>query len=171
MQIDKKDYDPALHDCFRALCVRQPWADLLTVPVRQDEFGAFHADKEVEIRSKRTNYRGDLLICASAKPVLPGRPAGCTVGLVELYDCKPVREMTPDEWADTCIPERDRPREGYGWFVRNPRRVVEMPVKGQLGIYTIVVPKDDILEYPRYMEIDRAGWEYIKNNLRKDGKE
>lgn len=168
MQIDKKDYDPALHDCFRALCVKQPWASLLVQPVREDEFGEFHADKEIEVRSQRTNYRGDVLICASAKPSDPlGRyPSGCTVGLVELYDVKPLEEFTPEDWAATCIPEAQRPRKGYGWLMRNPRPVVEMPTKGQLGFFTIVVPKGDITPYPRYMEIDRAGWKHIKSKLK-----
>ena len=30
MQIDRKDYNPDQHDIFKALSVKQPWADLLT---------------------------------------------------------------------------------------------------------------------------------------------
>ena len=128
-------------------------------------------EKVEEYRSWKTAHRGDLLICSSAKPVDPwGRhPAGVTCGFVELYDVKRVEDFTPEDWAATCIPEQARPRTGYGWMMRNPRRVVEMPVKGQLGLYNIIVPKGDITEYPRNLEIGSDGWKIIKSKL-KNGK-
>lgn len=167
MQIDKKLYNPEVHDKFRALSVKQPYADLLTRAVRRDEAGQYHAEKEIEVRTRNTNFRGDLLVCSSAKPVLPGRESGVTCGLVELYDVKPVEEFTAEDWAKTCIPENQRPRKGYGWLLRNPRRVVEMPIKGQLGIYDLVVPKGDITEYFRSMKIGEDGWEIIQQKMKK----
>lgn len=171
MQIDKKQYNPALHDVFKGLTVKQPYADLLTRPVFIDESGGYHAEKSIEVRSRNINYRGDLLICSSLKPIehplLMGNLCGVTCGLVELYDTKPVEEFTPEDWDATCIPEKDRPRKGWGWLMRNPRRVIEMPVKGQLGLYDIIVPKDDITEYPRAITIDAAGWEIIKKRIGK----
>ena len=104
MQIDKKYYNPEWHSVYKALCVKQPYADLLTVAVFRDSEGNYHAEKTVEVRSRKTNYRGDILICASAKPVLPGRDAGVTCGFVELYDVKPVEEFTEGDWRATCIP-------------------------------------------------------------------
>lgn len=168
MQIDKKDYDPEQHDVFKALSVKQPFADLLTRVAFRDESGEYHAEKTIEVRTRNTNYRGDLLVCSSAKPVIPGRMSGVTCGFVELYDIKPVEDFTPEDWAETCIPEQDRPRTGYGWMLRNPRRVVEMPIKGQLGVYNLIVPKDDISEYPRNCKIGRDGWEHIQKRI-KDG--
>ena len=167
MQVDKKDYNPEQHDVYKGLTVRQPYADLLTQIVRRDETGEYHAEKTIEVRTRNINYRGDLLICSSANPVIPGRYSGVTCGLVELYDTKPVSEFTPEDWAATCIPENERPRKGYGWVMRNPRRVVEMPVKGQLGIYNIIVPKGDITEYPRNMEIGADGWKQIQRKIKK----
>lgn len=168
MQIDKKDYNPDKHDVFKALSVKQPYADLLTRVSFRDEAGEYHAAKTIEVRSRETNYRGDLLICSSAKPVDPwGRhPAGVTCGFVELYDVKPVELFTAEDWAATCIPEKDRPRTGFGWLMRNPRRVIEMPIKGQFGFYNIIVPKGDITEYPREMAIGVDGWKIIKNKLK-----
>lgn len=169
MQVDKKDYNHEQHDVFKALTIRQPYADLLTEIVRMDETGAYYAEKTIEVRTRNINYRGDLLICSSAKPVDPWKrhPAGVTCGFVELYDTKPVSEFTPEDWAATCIPENERPRKGYGWLMRNPRRVVEMPVKGQLGIYNIIVPKGDITEYPRNMVIGADGWKLIQRKIKK----
>lgn len=166
MQIDRKDYDPALHDVYKALSVRQPYADLLTMAAYRDEDG-YHAAKTIEVRSRNTTYRGDLLVCASAKPVDPwGRhPAGVTCGLVELYAVKPISEFTEYDWAATCIPEAERPRKGYGWLMRNPRRVVEMPIRGQLGVYNLYCPKGDITEYPRAMALGDEGWRIVQDRL------
>ena len=165
MQIDRKDYNPEQHDVFKALSVKQPWADLLTCVSFRDESGEYHAEKTIEVRTRNTNYRGDLLICASAKPELPGRLSGVTCGFVELYDTKPVEEFTPEDWAATCIPEDQRPRTGYGWMVRNPRRVVEMPIKGALGVYNLIVPKDDITEYPRNLAFGLDGFNMLNEKV------
>jgi len=169
MQVDKKYYDPAIHDKYKSLTVQQPWADLLTRVEWRDEKGAWHAAKSIEVRSRNISYRGDLLICSSARPVDPwGRHlAGVTCGFVELYDTKPIEEFTEEDWAATCIPEELRPRKGWGWMMRNPRRVVEMPVKGQLGLYDLIVPKDDITEYPRVIAIDSDDWKEIQKRLKR----
>lgn len=166
MQIDRKDYNPDQHDVYKALSVKQPFADLLTRVVFWDESGEYHAEKTIEVRSRNTNYRGDLLVCASAKPELPGRMSGVTCGFVELYDVKPIEQFTPEDWAATCIPEKERPRNGYGWMMRNPRRVVEMPIKGQLGVYNLIVPKGDITEYPREMALDSYGWDIVQQQIK-----
>jgi len=149
MQIDAKYYNPEVHDRYRALSVKQPYADLLTKVAGQMETGEWFAQKRIEVRTRKTAYRGDLMICSSASPKVPGRECGTTCGLVELYDIKRVEDFTEEDWAATCIPEKERPKTGYGWLLRNPRRVIEMPIKGQLGIYWLVVPKNDITQYPR----------------------
>ena len=168
MQIDKSAYNPDEHEVFKALTVKQPYADLLTRVVSRDEKGEYHAAKTIEVRTRNTNYRGDLLICSSAKPVDPwGRYlAGVTCGFVELYGVKPVEEFTAEDWAATCIPESERPRKGFGWLMRNPRRVVEMPIKGQLGVYNLIVPKGDITEYPRTLVFGKEGIEMLKNKVK-----
>lgn len=166
MQIDRKDYNSDQHDVYKALSVKQPYADLLTRVVFLDESGEYHAEKTIEVRTRNTNYRGDLLVCASAKPELPGRMSGVTCGFVELYDVKPIEQFTTEDWAATCIPEKDRPRKGYGWMMRNPRRVVEMPIKGQLGVYNLIVPKGDITEYPREMALDSYGWDVVQQQIK-----
>ena len=166
MQLDSKQYNPDKHDKYSGLSVKQPYADLLTKPVYRDEDGGYHAEKTIEVRSRNTKYRGDVLVCSSKKPLIPGRMSGVTCGLVELYDVKSVEDFTAEDWEATCIPVQDRPKKGYGWLMRNPRRVVEMPVSGQLGFYTIVVPKDDITQYPRNLVVDRESWELIKKQIK-----
>ena len=167
MQIDIKQYNPEEHDLYKGLTVKQPYADLLTQVTWQDEDGNFHADKEIEVRSRNISYRGDILICSSQKPVIPLRMSGVTCGLVELYDTKRIEDFTEEDWKLTCIPENERMKHGWGWLMRNPRRVVEMPVSGQLGLYKIVVPKGDITEYPRVMKIGEKGFKEIQKRLKK----
>ena len=166
MQIDKKRYNPEEHEIYKALTVKQPYADLLTKAAYRDREGKYYAEKCIEVRSRNTTYRGDLLICSSAKPIIAGRESGVTCGLVELYATKPIEEFTPGDWAATCIPEKDRPKKGWGWFMTNPRRVVEMPIKGQLGLYPLIVPKGDITEYPREMALEEEGWRHIQRKIK-----
>lgn len=165
MQINRRDYNPELHEVFKALTVKQPYADLLTRVTGRYEDGTFFADKRIEVRSKPTKFRGDILICSSAKPVLPGHESAVTCGFVELYDIKPVSAFTEEDWAATCIPEEDRPTGGWGWLVRNPRRVVEMPIRGQLGIYNLIVPKDDITIYPQHLMLDDDGFAMVNSKI------
>lgn len=163
MQFDNKDYNPADHDRWRALTVKQPYAtDLVTAAYELD--GHTYGVKSIEVRSKSTTYRGDIMVCSSAKPEIAGLESGVTLGLCELYDVKPVAEFTPEDWANTRIPEEKRKfiTKGYGWLMRNPRRVVEFPIKGQLGIYNLVYTKGVIVEYPTAMVMDKEGYELIK---------
>ena len=50
--------------------------------------------------------------------------------------------------------------------MRNPRRVVEYPVKGQLGIFNLVYTKGEIVQYPRKMKVDKKGWEEIHQKIK-----
>lgn len=169
MQIENKKYNPELHDKFKSVCVRQPYADLLTKPTWRDDKGVWHSEKTIEVRSRKTNFRGDVLICASRNPEIPGCLSGCAVGFVEIYDIKPISEFTEDDWKATCIPEEERPNfeKGFGWLVRNPRRIVEMPVIGKLGFFDIVVPKGDLTEYPRSMALGKEGWDIVQSKIEK----
>lgn len=148
MQYKTEDYNPILHDRFKALSVKQPYAEYIASGV-----------KGIEVRSKPTKYRGEILICASrdGKPSESAPGYGCTLAFVELYDCKPLSELTPEEWEKTKLPgylieKLKASKNGYGWFVKNPRRVIEFPVKGQLGIFNLVYTKDVIMTYPERLE-------------------
>lgn len=147
MQYNNKDYNPLLHDRFKALSVKQPYAGYIA-----------DGEKKIEVRSKPTKYRGELLICASkdGKPNEEAPGYGCTLAFVNLYDCKPLSELTPEECEQTKLPSYLMQKlkengKGYGWFLKNPRKVIEFPVKGQLGIFNLVYTKDVIIEYPTHL--------------------
>ena len=169
MQISKKHYNPEEHEVFPALSVKQPYASLLIETERFDENGMRHAAKEIEVRSRPVKFRGDLLICSSAKPddLWHRFPAGVALGFVELYDVKPVSQFTKADWEATAIPvsERERYEGCFGWFFRNPRKVIQMPAKGQLGIFNIYYEKGDIMPYPQYLELGSDGWKKIQAKI------
>lgn len=132
---------------MKALSIRQPWADLIG-----------HGLKTCEIRSWQTHYRGDLLICSSARPDNfmreikaksdPARGAyllnsdprlegyyqlGFALYIVELYD---ITQFTPAlQEAAMC----DFSPGLFAWHVRNVRKIKPFKVKGQLGLFNIEI--------------------------------
>lgn len=162
MQFSNKDYNPELHDRYPALTVKQPYADNL-VTFEKEIDGVRYAIKSIELRSKKTKFRGDLLITSSSDPVIVGMDSGVTLGFVELYDVKPAKEFTADEWEQTTIPEHQRHkyRNNYGWFMRNPRRVIKFPITGQVGIWNLVFTKDIIIEYPTLVYVDEESYKLL----------
>lgn len=125
---------------YKVLTVRQPYASLLVNGI-----------KDVENRSRRTNYRGTVLIHAGAKvhdvvsflktrheftveeiammtqmnEVEENDLFGCIVGSVEIVDCV---QDSPSEWAE---------RGQWHWVCRNAK-VFAQPVrnvKGRLGLW------------------------------------
>lgn len=146
MQYKTEEYDPIFHDKFKALSVKQPYAGMIA-----------SGEKTIEVRTKPTKYRGQLLICASKDGRNDGIPGyGCTLAFAELYDCKPLSELTPEEWGNTKLAETEaataKEKGGFGWFLRDIRRVIEYPVKGQLGIYNLIYTKGVIIPYPRSLK-------------------
>lgn len=134
---------------IRALTVRQPFASLIV-----------YGNKTLEIRSRRTNHRGQLLICAGANdyegkmidPDVRGRvvscdrylqesrqlspnvemfPKGVAVGIVELVDCRP---MTPDDARRACVEFRPGL---FAWEFENPLLIEPFPVTGNVGLFKI----------------------------------
>ncbi len=154
MQYKTKEYDQNLHDKFKALSVKQPHASRIANGV-----------KTIELRKQNTSYRGNLLICSSAKPVIEGMGSGCSLCFVELYDVKKVSELTETEKLLTRVDADLMQEYQYAWFLRNPEKVIEFPVKNQLGIYNLVYTKDCIITYPDPKPIiepeRKMPWQYL----------
>lgn len=137
MQYDSKSFNPVRHERRKALTVKNPYAEYIA-----------QGKKTIEVRSKNTKHRGELVICSSQKPEIQEMQSGCMLALVDLYDTKPLKDLTAEEWELTCIPEKDRAGlKGYGWFLKDPVRIIEFPVKGQLGIWNLIIDKEDIIPY------------------------
>ena len=77
-------------------------------------------DKPEEYRTWKTDYRGDLLICASTYNDGWEYPRGFALCVVNLYDIKWLEE-------DEC----------YAWLLKDIRPVIPFPVKGRLHLYDV----------------------------------
>ena len=118
---------------MRALSVKQPWASALA-----------DGDKNIEFRSRPTNYRGELLICSSKSggniwmefgdEFLP-MPRGCTSGVRKLVDCRP---MTEDDLKEFGAPDSI---EGWYAWVFEPcpagAAIQPVPVNGKISFFDV----------------------------------
>ena len=118
---------------MKALSVRQPWALQIN-----------DGEKNVEYRTWQTDYRGELLICASksSKPVwikveidggeqiLPA-PMGCQMCVVNLVDIQKVTreeaEAEQMEWSPSLCK----------WIFDGGYTVEPTPVKGKLHLFEV----------------------------------
>lgn len=111
---------------IKALTVRQPWANLIA-----------SGEKTIEVRTWRTDYRGELLITASASPKI--EPFGCALVIVDLVD---VRPMTPDDFGAAHFNAGASVERKFAWVIENPR-LISRPKKmrGRLGLWNARVPE------------------------------
>lgn len=134
---------------MKALSVMQPWAAYLMT-----------GEKSLEVRSRPTAHRGELLICASATPsdvfwLDPDAPAprllhaGCMLGIVNIEGC---RKMQPGD-ADAAMVAYDP--LAYVWQTSVVCWVRPDPIKGRLGLYD--VPDATIVRLPHDKALELSG--------------
>lgn len=121
---------------MKALSIRQPWADAILL----------HG-KDIENRTWSTTYRGPLLIHAAKMPdrddayefiaratgqfsensIPMAEHFGGIIGIVDLVD---VVTTSKSPWFTLagC---------GFGWVLKNPRRLPFHRVRGQLGLFDV----------------------------------
>ncbi len=125
---------------MKALSIMQPWISLIIT-----------GEKTIEVRSRDTSYRGDVLLCSSKAPGLTKEGmrefeddfgVSCLYGhalcVARLVDSRPLRKG--DE--DAAFVETVDPR-AFGWVLESIRPVVPFPVKGKLGFYEV---DDELVE-------------------------
>ena len=76
--------------------------------------------KNIEYRTWDTKHRGDLLICSSANPQVPGMMSGCALCVVKLVDT-----------------QYDPANDVYEWHLSNVRKIKAFPVKGKLNFFEV----------------------------------
>jgi hypothetical protein len=103
---------------MKALSIKQPWANMIA-----------SGKKSIETRLWKTHHRGELLIVSSATPKI--YPAGCAIAVVTLIDCRMM--IRSDEIAACCLIYPG----AFSWVLDNVRKIRPVPIKGQLGIYTV----------------------------------
>ncbi len=104
---------------MKCLTVRQPHAHLIEI-----------GEKTIELRSWRTAYRGNILICAAARPDYElAYPCGVTICVARLADITPFA-------ASETQQARSRWRAGlWSWHLTDVRRVPQIAIKGALSLF------------------------------------
>ena len=108
---------------MKALSVKQPWASLIA-----------SGRKTIETRVWRTDYRGELLICASKRPDIDGLPVGVALAVCRLVDCRP---MTDADAEAACCGKYPK---ACAWVLRDIRPIEPFPVHGRLMLYSVEPP-------------------------------
>ena len=105
----------------KALSILPEYADDILVGV-----------KTVEWRSWKTDYRGDLLICASSRK-LKGFISGYALCMVRLVDVVPFTKKHVKGALMDGVPNP----AGYAWILDDVRYIEPFKCKGQLHIYDV----------------------------------
>lgn len=116
---------------MKALSLKQPWAELI-----------LQRRKKIELRKWNTNFRGEFFIHASKNVDVDAMrrfnftelPTGCIVGKAVLIDVK--KYETDEEFSkDQKLHIASKDWGGYGFILKNVKRVENIPCKGQLGFW------------------------------------
>ena len=123
---------------MKAISIKNPYANLIVLGL-----------KPLEIRSKPTKYRGDILICASKNKVLWHHihnpkyfiefatkhdlycNSGKAIGIATITDCRPMTEA--DEAKAFCKYEPGL----FAYVLDNPRQITPFDVCGNLGLFNV----------------------------------
>lgn len=120
---------------MKALSVRQPYV-----------FDIACGIKTIELRSRPTKHRGELLICSSkggaalwfydeAKGIYYKMPAGAQICVVEVVGCRPA--VPDDAEAAACEPE-DIVEGMWAWELKFKRLLKpNKPVQGKLNLFEV----------------------------------
>ena len=87
--------------------------------------------KTVEVRTWKTDYRGELLICSTAKMIKDTIP-GHALCVVDLVDVVP---FTKDHLQAACMDKRNFKPGLYAWLLDNVRIIRPIPLKGKLSLW------------------------------------
>ena len=113
---------------MKALSVHPEWAYLIAC-----------GEKTIECRTWKTNHRGPLLICATAKKV-KGLISGHALCVVDLIDIHPFTEADLEAACMDEMPEEPC----YAWVLNDPGAIIPIPVKGQLGLWNYPAEEEEL---------------------------
>ena len=122
---------------MKAISVRQPWA-----------WAIIHAGKDIENRTWRTHYRGEMAIHASSKldenaklprgSLKPGEEDLIFSEIIGLVDLVDVIESSRSKWFSGP----------FGYVLTNPRPLSKpIPCKGALGIWNVPLEIERLIRH------------------------
>lgn len=118
-------------------------------------FNIATGEKTIECRTWKTDYRGEIVICSTAKK-LYGTVPGCALAVVTLKDVVPFKR----EHLQAAMMEPKDYRPGlYAWILENNRIIKPIPVKGKLSLWEFTqldkieyIPECEWVDAPEYTE-------------------
>lgn len=102
---------------MKAISIKNPYATQI-----------LRGSKNIEYRSWDTKHRGELLICSSANPKVPGMLSGYALCVANL---------------DSTVYNQNE--DAYEWHLTNVRKIKAFPVKGKLNFFDV---DDSLIHYP-----------------------
>ena len=114
-------------DCgatITAISIHQPYASMIADGV-----------KVIELRTWATVHRGPILICSTKRPIVPDLPNGVALCIVDVIDCRPMKP------SDAILAHHDYRPGLIAWCLANPRRVEQVPVRGQQRLFQCRRPR------------------------------
>lgn len=107
-------------------------------------------EKTIECRSWKTNYRGDILICSTAKKEKGTIPSHA-LGIVTLKDVVPFKKS---HFKAACMDYFDDFENLYAWKLTNLRLIKPIPIKGKLSLWEYD-GKVEVMDFATEEEEDR----------------
>lgn len=118
--------------------------------------------KTVECRTWKTDYRGDIVICSTAKKIKDTIP-GHAICVAELKDCC---TFTRDHLKAAVMSENDFWEDAfYAWVLGNVRLIEPIPVKGKLSLWNFNEPIKFIKPAENEAEEELQFDQYYRNLL------
>lgn len=106
---------------MKALSLRPYWATEMLC-----------GNKTIECRAWKTDYRGDLIICSSAKRE-PGCISGHALLICKLVSIEPFTKKHLKQAGMEEMPEKP----SYAWILDDMRVIYPVPVKGKLHLFDL----------------------------------
>ena len=88
-------------------------------------------EKTIEVRTWKTDYRGDILICSTAKK-LHGTIPGHALCVVRLVDVVPLKRK---HLQAAMLAPSDYEPGLYAWILEDNRLIEPIPLKGKLSLW------------------------------------
>ena len=125
----------------------------------------YTGDKTIECRTWKTNYRGELLVCAAKRPT-PGCICGYAYFTVNLTDIEPLTEKHLEAARMDSMPDGT----WYAWHFDDRKPVYPIAVRGKMGLFDV---DDSLIKYVidaekeamSDEEFKKFAYEYDKNYL------
>lgn len=93
--------------------------------------------KTIEVRSWKTNFRGEIVICSTSNNKVRGTIPGHALCTVKLVDVRPLKRS---DYKAACISPSASVYGLYAWVLDDNKLIYPRPVKGKLSLWEYPYP-------------------------------